>query len=47
MAIKDLKDQVGSIALEIAEKVLQNELKSQEKQMKLVNQLLEDTNLNK
>ena len=41
----ELKQQVGTIALDIAEKVLQNELESKEKQMQLVNQLLEDTDL--
>src|SRR5210317_844615 len=44
-AVNELKQQVGSIALDIAEKVLQNELENKEKQMQLVNQLLEDTDL--
>ncbi|MDC1011753.1 F0F1 ATP synthase subunit B [Flavobacteriaceae bacterium] len=44
-AVNELKQQVGTIALDIAEKVLQNELESKEKQMQLVNQLLEDTDL--
>ena len=44
-AVNELKQQVGIIALDIAEKVLQNELESKEKQMQLVNQLLEDTDL--
>lgn len=44
-AVNELKQQVGTIALDIAEKVLKNELESKEKQMQLVNQLLEDTDL--
>lgn len=44
-AINELKEQVGSIALDIAEKVLKNELEHKDKQMQLVNQLLEDTDL--
>jgi len=44
-AINELKEQVGSIALDIAEKVLKNELEHKDKHMQLVNQLLEDTDL--
>ena len=44
-AINELKDQVGSIALEIAEKVLRKELDSKDKQMDLVNKILKDTEL--
>ena len=44
-AINELKDQVGSIALEIAEKLLRKELKSKDKQMDLVNEILKDTEL--
>jgi F-type H+-transporting ATPase subunit b len=44
-AINELKDQVGSIALEIAEKVLRKELDSKDKQMDLVNEILKDTEL--
>jgi len=44
-AINELKEQVGFIALDIAEKVLKNELEHKDKQMQLVNQLLEDTDL--
>lgn len=43
--INELKDQVGSIALEIAEKVLRKELDSKDKQMDLVNEILKDTEL--
>ena len=44
-AVNELKQQVGSIALDIAEKVLQKELESKDKQMQLVSQLLQDTDL--
>jgi F-type H+-transporting ATPase subunit b len=44
-AVNELKEQVGSIALDIAEKVLKNELDHKDKQMQLVNQLLEETDL--
>ena len=44
-AVNELKEQVGSIALDIAEKVLHKELESKDKQMQLVNQLLQDTEL--
>lgn len=44
-AINELKDQVGSVALEIAEKVIRKELDSKGKQMDLVNEILKDTEL--
>jgi len=44
-AVIELREQVGSIAMEIAEKVLQKELESNDKQLQLVEQLLKDTNL--
>ena len=44
-AIKELKEQVGSIAMEIAEKVLQKELENKDRQLELVDQLLQDTKL--
>ena len=44
-AINELKDQVGSIAVEIAEKFLRKELESKDKQMDLVNEILKDTEL--
>ena len=44
-AINELKDQVGSVALEIAEKVIRKELDSKDKQMDLVNEILKDTEL--
>ena len=45
-AVNELKDQVSSIALEIATKVLQNELESKDKQMQLVSKLLQDSDMN-
>ncbi len=45
-AITDLKNQVGVLSLEIAEKILKSELASDEKQKALVNTLLKDVNLN-
>ena len=44
-AVNDLKDHVSSIALDIATKVLQNELESKDKQMQLVSKLLQDSDM--
>tara|TARA_B110000114_G_scaffold118607_1_gene124251 strand:- start:160 stop:660 length:501 start_codon:yes stop_codon:yes gene_type:complete len=44
-AVKELKEQVGSIAMEIAEKVLKKELENKDRQLELVDQLLQDTKL--
>ena len=44
-AVKELKEHVGSIAMEIAEKVLQKELENKDRQLELVDQLLQDTKL--
>src|SRR5210317_358566 len=44
-AINELREQVGSIAMDIAEKVLQKELESKDKQVQLINQLLQDSDL--
>ena len=44
-AVKELKEQVGSIAMEIAKKVLQKELENKDRQLELVDQLLQDTKL--
>ena len=44
-AVKELKEQVGSIAMKIAEKVLQKELENKDRQLELVDQLLQDTKL--
>ena len=44
-AVNDLKDHVSSIALDIATKVLQNELESKDKQMQLVSKLLQDSDI--
>lgn len=45
-AITELKNQVASLSIQIAEKILREELSSQEKQKQLVKALLEDVNLN-
>jgi len=44
--ISDLKNQVGSLSLEIAEKVLKGELANKEAQTKLVETMLGDAKLN-
>ena len=44
-ALNELRDQVGSIAMYIAGKVLHKELESNEKQLQLVEQLLKEINL--
>lgn len=45
-AIADLKNQVASLSLEIAEKVVKENLASDDKQQKLVKSLLDDSSLN-
>ncbi len=45
-AITELKNQVASLSIDIAEKILKSELSSDEKQKSLVNTLLKDVNLN-
>ena len=45
-AITELKNQVATLSIEIAEKILKSELSSDEKQKTLVNSLLKDVNLN-
>ena len=45
-AITELKNQVASLSIDIAEKILKSELSSDEKQKTLVNTLLKDVNLN-
>lgn len=45
-AIADLKNQVASLSLEIAEKVVRESLSSDDKQQKLVKNLLDDSSLN-
>lgn len=45
-AMTDLKNQVGVLAIEIAEKVLRKELKSDDKQTSFVNSLVDDIKLN-
>ena len=45
LAINELKGQVSSLALNIAEKVLENELESKDRQIKLVDKLMRNTDL--
>lgn len=45
-AITELKNQVATLSIEIAEKILKSELSSDEKQKALVSTLLKDVNLN-
>lgn len=45
-AVIELKNQVGKLSLEIAEKILTSELGDKSKQEALVNNLVEDVNLN-
>ncbi len=45
-AVVELKNQVGKLSLEIAEKILKSELDDKAKQESLVNHLVEDVNLN-
>ena len=45
-AITELKNQVAVLSMEIAEKILKEELSSQDKQKTLIKALLHDVNLN-
>ena len=45
-AIADLKNQVATLSIEIAEKILKSELSNVEKQKTLVTNLMKDVNLN-
>jgi F-type H+-transporting ATPase subunit b len=45
-AVAELKNQVATLSVEIAEKILRSELSSDEKQKTLVNNLMKDVNLN-
>ncbi len=45
-AITELKNQLGLLSLEIAEKVLENELEDQSKQTQLIEKMLGDVNFN-
>lgn len=45
-AITELKNQVASLSIDIAEKILKEELSSEEKQKSLINNLLDDVSLN-
>tara|TARA_A200000113_G_scaffold82479_1_gene73346 strand:- start:185 stop:685 length:501 start_codon:yes stop_codon:yes gene_type:complete len=44
-AINELREQVGSIAMDIAEKVLQKELENKDKQVQLIDQLIQNSDL--
>ncbi len=44
-AINELREQVGFIAMDIAEKVLQKELENKDKQVQLIDQLIQDSDL--
>jgi len=45
-AISDIKNQVANLSIEIAEKVVKNELADKDKQLKLVENMLNDATLN-
>lgn len=45
-AVTELKNQVATLSIEIAEKILRSELSSDEKQKALVSNLMKDVNLN-
>ena len=45
-AIAEIKNQVATLSIEIAEKILKSELSTDEKQKTLVNSLLKEVNLN-
>ena len=45
-AMAEIKNQVSSLSLAIAEKVLRNQLEDQDKQQALVNDLLKEVKLN-
>ena len=45
-AISELKSHVGALSIEIAEKIIQNELSKDEKQKALVDKILDKTNMN-
>ena len=46
-AIADIKTQVASLSIEIAEKVVKNELSDKDKQLQLVENMLNDSTLNR
>ena len=45
-AITELKNQVATLSIEIAEKILKSELSNNDKQKTLVKSMLEDVKLN-
>ena len=46
-AIADIRKQVATLCVEIAEKVLKQNLQSDKAQMDLINRMLDDASLNK
>ena len=45
-AITDLKNQVATLSIEIAEKILKDELSSADKQKAIIDNVVKDINLN-
>ena len=45
-AITDIKNQVASLSIGIAEKVIKDELSNKDKQLKLIDKMLDDATLN-
>lgn len=45
-AVAEIKDQVATLSIQIAEKIVREELSSKEKQQRLVEQMLDDVTLN-
>ncbi|MFN3342323.1 MAG: F0F1 ATP synthase subunit B [Flavobacteriales bacterium] len=45
-AISDLKNQVATLSIDIAEKILRNQLSADDKQKALINNMVEEINLN-
>ena len=45
-AVAEIKNQVATLSIDIAEKILKTELASDDKQKALINNLIEDVNLN-
>ena len=45
-AMTDIKNEIANMSIEIAEKILRQELSEKDKQEELVNNLMKDINLN-
>jgi F-type H+-transporting ATPase subunit b len=45
-AVAELKNQVAILSIEIAEKVLRNQLSNDDKQKALINNMVEEINMN-